>query len=125
MAEFFRTWKGIVDSMVKALPEDAAGRDRLVCLQEEIRRYLAGNVGLPEEIEAKIQSFAAEQPDLLVDTAEGLMLEVFELIDPEIERCRRAKANNSLTDKDQTGLKAYVKLLERSDHVLDDMKQRK
>src|SRR6266446_3964909 len=119
--DFFQTWLGIVDRMAQALPDGAPERERLLHLREQIGRYLSGNGGQPDELEAQLQSFAADQPDLLVGAAEGLMSEVFQLIDPEIERCRKAKENHTLTDKDRATLKKYLQLLESWGEVGDDV----
>jgi hypothetical protein len=106
--------------MAQALPDGAAERERLLHLQEQIGLYLSGSAVQPDEIEAQLLSFAVDQPQLLVGASEKLVSEVFQLLDPEIERFRRAKQNRMMTEQDRATLKKYVQLLESCRDGLDD-----
>jgi hypothetical protein len=109
---FFQTWLAIVDRMAQALPAGGTERERLVRLQEQISRYLLSAEGQPDEIEADLLALAGERPDWLVAAADGLTSEVFQLFDAEIQRFRRAKEANTLTQKDRATLKRYMEMLE-------------
>ncbi len=121
-SESFATWITVIDHVMPTLPDTAATAQHLRDVRADMVRYIEQKQGKPKAIEGRLLALASDHADLFAAAAAQIMAEIFQLIDPEIERCRAAKHANRLSDKDKATLRGYLTTLEECDRLLGGMR---
>jgi hypothetical protein len=115
-------WLRLLDRMSTALSAAGADSRELTAIRHQVDDYLHKGAGVPEQIEARLQSFAGQHPELVSAAVEQIMGEIFELLDPEIARLRKARENGELAARDTSVGQNYIALLEECNRILEMVK---